>query len=82
MGADPVGRKELGRGQGCVVMLLPVAHLSHSGLGQGHLPPLPEVLSHRSTSHQSRGVISQGSLLSKLGASVFSEPSEGEDSAA
>ena len=56
-----------------MVMLLPDAHLPHSGSGQVHLPPLPS---------ESRGVFSQSSFLSKLGASVFSEPSEREDSAA
>lgn len=52
-----MGREELGRGQGCVVMLLPDAHLSHSALGQVCLPPLPS---------ESKGVFSQGSLLRAL----------------
>ena len=51
-----MGREELGRGQRCVVMLLPDAPLSHSGASHPFHPSL-EVFPHKAAFSGSQGLL-------------------------
>lgn len=70
-----VGGEWLGRREGYMCDASPHIHLSYVGSGLYLRPLLPP-------SSSPEGIFSQGSLLCKAGASVFSEISEEEDSAA